>query len=129
MSTGYEETIDPEECRRLLASKIVARIGFVSTAGDVLVLPVSYTMDDAGVLVFATSSGGVLARLAHGERVSVQVDDVSEELHNGWSVLAHGHATIYEGDVSPRPWVAGHDEVVISITLDRLTGRAISAYA
>ena len=128
MSTGYEETIDPEECRRLLASRIVARIGFVSTAGDVLVLPVSYTMDDAGVLVFATSSGGVLARLAHGEPVSVQVDDVSEELHNGWSVLAHGHATIYEGDVSPRPWVAGHDEVVIGITLDRLTGRAISAF-
>jgi len=80
------------------------------------------------VLVFATSSGGVLARLAHGERVSVQVDDVSEELHNGWSVLAHGHATIYEGDVSPRAWDAGHDEVVIGITLDRLTGRAISAY-
>ena len=129
MSTGYEETIDPEECRRLLASKIVARIGFVSTSGDVLVLPVSYTMDDAGVLVFATSSGGVLARLVHGERVSVQVDDVSEELHNGWSVLAHGRAAIYEGDVSPHPWVAGHDEVVIGITLDRLTGRAISAYA
>ena len=128
MSTGYEETIDPEECRRLLASKIVARIGFVSTSGDVLVLPVSYTMDDAGVLVFATSSAGVLARLACGEPVSVQVDDVSEEFHNGWSVLAHGHATIYEGDVSPRAWVAGHDEVVIGITLDRLTGRAISAY-
>ena len=128
MSTGYEETIDPEECRRLLASKIVARIGFVSAAGDVLVLPVSYTMDDAGVLVFATSSAGVLARLAYGEPVSVQVDDVSEELHNGWSVLAHGRATTYEGDVSPRPWVAGHDEVVIGITLDRLTGRAISAF-
>ena len=129
MSTGYDESIDPEECRRLLASRIVARIGFVPTAGDVLVLPVSYTMDDAGVLVFATSSAGVLARLAYGEPVSVQVDDVSEELHNGWSVLAHGHATIYEGDVSPRAWVAGHDEVVIGITLDRLTGRAISAYA
>lgn len=128
MSTGYNEAIEPEECRRLLASKGVARIGFVGPSGDILVLPVSYKMDEAGVLVFATSSGGVLARLAHGERVSVQVDDVSEELHNGWSVLAHGHATIYEGDVSPRAWVAGHDEVVIGITLDRLTGRAISAY-
>jgi nitroimidazol reductase NimA-like FMN-containing flavoprotein (pyridoxamine 5'-phosphate oxidase superfamily) len=128
VSTGYDERIDPEECRRLLASKMVARIGFVSTTGDVLVLPVSYTMDEAGVLVFATSRGGVLARLADGERVSVQVDDVSEELRNGWSVLAHGHAVIYEGDVSPRPWVAGHDEVVIGITLDRLTGRAISAF-
>ena len=128
MSTGYDETIEPEECRRLLASRSVARLGFVSTAGDVLVLPVSYKVDDAGVLVFQTSRSGVLARLAHGERVSVQVDDVSEELHNGWSVLAHGRATIYEGDASPRAWVAGHDEVVIGIALDRLTGRAISAF-
>lgn len=128
MSTGYEETIEPEECRRLLASRSVARLGFVSMSGDVLVLPVSYKVDDAGVLVFQTSRRGVLARLAEGERVSVQVDDVSEELHNGWSVLAHGHATIYEGDVSPRAWVAGHDEVVIGIALDRLTGRAVSAF-
>jgi len=128
VSTGYDETIEPEECRSLLASRSVARLGFVSTSGDVLVLPVSYKVDDAGVLVFQTSRRGVLARLAEGERVSVQVDDVSEELHNGWSVLAHGQATIYEGDVSPRAWVAGHDEVVIGIALDRLTGRAISAF-
>lgn len=128
MSTGYDETIEPEECRRLIASRSVARLGFVSMSGDVLVLPVSYKVDDAGVLVFQTSRRGVLARLAEGERVSVQVDDVSEELHNGWSVLAHGHATIYEGDVSPRAWVAGHDEVVIGIALDRLTGRAVSAF-
>ena len=129
MTIGYDERIEPDECRRLIASRSVARIGFVSTAGDVLVLPVSYKVDDAGVLVFQTSGGGVLARLADGERVSVQVDDVSEEHHNGWAVLGHGRATPYEGDVSPRPWVAGHDEVVIGITLDRLTGRAISAYA
>jgi nitroimidazol reductase NimA-like FMN-containing flavoprotein (pyridoxamine 5'-phosphate oxidase superfamily) len=128
VSTGYDETIEPEECRSLLASRSVARLGFVSTSGDVLVLPVSYKVDDAGVLVFQTSRRGVLARLAEGERVSVQVDDVSEELHNGWAVLAHGQATIYEGDVSPRAWVAGHDEVVIGIALDRLTGRAISAF-
>jgi len=128
VNLGYDETIEPEECRRLLASRSVARIGFVSIAGDVLVLPVSYQVDDAGVLVFATSHSGVLARMAHGERVSVQVDDVSEELHNGWSVLAHGRAAIYEGDASPRAWIAGHDEVVIGIALDRLTGRAVSAF-
>ena len=128
MSTGYDERLDPEECRRLLASRSVARLGFVSTSGDVLVLPVSYKVDASGTLVFATSRSGVLARLANGERVSVQVDDVSEELHNGWSVLAHGHATVYMGDVSPQPWIAGHNEVVIGIELDRLTGRAISAF-
>ena len=128
MITGYDEMIEPDECRRLIASRSVARIGFVSIAGDVLVLPVSYKVDDAGVLVFQTSRDGVLARLAQGERVSVQVDDVSEELHNGWAVLAHGRAAIYGGDASPRAWIAGHNEVAIGIVLERLTGRAVSAF-
>ena len=127
MSTGYDERLEPEECRRLLASRSVARLAFASTVGDVLVLPVTYVLDPAGVLVFRTSRQGVLARLASGERVSVQVDDVSEDLHNGWSVLGHGRAATYEGDVSPRSWVVGHDEVVVGITLDTLSGRAVSA--
>jgi nitroimidazol reductase NimA-like FMN-containing flavoprotein (pyridoxamine 5'-phosphate oxidase superfamily) len=127
VSTGYDERLEPEECRRLLASRSVARLAFVAPSGDVLVLPVAYAMDDDGVLVFRTSHIGPLSHLAEGERVSVQVDDVAEDLHNGWSVLAHGLAHHYEGDVSLRTWVAGHDEVVIGITLDRLSGRAVSA--
>ena len=129
MSTGYDERLEPEECRRLLASRSVARLGFVSPSGDVLVLPVTYALDDTGVLVFRTAQEGVLAHLAEGERVSVQVDDVSEDLSNGWSVLAHGHAAHYAGDVSPRSWVPGHDVVTIGVTLDRLSGRAVSASA
>ena len=127
MSTGYDERLGPEECRHLLASRSVARLAFVSEHGDVLVLPVTYAVDDSGVLVFRTSRAGVLSHLYEGERVSVQVDDVSEDLHNGWSVLAHGRAHPYEGDVLPRSWVAGHDELVIGISLDRLSGRAVSA--
>ena len=127
MSTGYDERLGPEECRRLLASRSVARLAFVSEHSDVLVLPVTYAIDDSGVLVFRTSRAGTLSHLVEGERVSVQVDDVSEDLHNGWSVLAHGRAHIYEGDVLPRSWVAGHDEIVIGISLDRLSGRAVSA--
>ena len=127
MSTGYDERLDPDECRRLLSSRTVARLAFMAGTGDVLVLPVTYAMDDAGVLVFRTSRDGVLSHLAEGERVSVQVDDVSEDLHNGWSVLAHGHAAHYVGDVSPRSWVPGHDVLTIGVTLDRLSGRAVSA--
>jgi nitroimidazol reductase NimA-like FMN-containing flavoprotein (pyridoxamine 5'-phosphate oxidase superfamily) len=127
VSTGYDERLEPEECRRLLASRSVARLAFVAVSGDVLVLPVSYVLDKEGVLVFQTSHTGSLAHLAEGERVSVQVDDVAEDLNNGWSVLAHGLAHHYAGDISLPSWVAGHDEVVIGITLDRLSGRAVSA--
>ena len=127
MSAGYDERLEPEECRRLLSSRSVARVAFQSESGDVLVLPVTYTMEEPNVLVFRTSLNGVLSHLADGGRVSIQVDDVSEDLRNGWSVLAHGHGARYEGEVSLESWVVGHDQLLIGITLDRLSGRAVSA--
>lgn len=126
-TTGYDERLEPDECRRLLASRTVARLAFSVESGDVLVLPVTYTIEGTGILVFRTSRDGVLSRLARGERVSVEVDDVSEDLRNGWSVLAHGHAAPYEGEVSLDSWVVGHDQLLIGVTLDRLSGRAVSA--
>ena len=127
MTTGYDERLEPEECRRLLASRTVARLAFSVGSGDVLVLPVTYTIEGTDILVFRTSRDGVLSRLAGGERVSVQVDDVSEDLRNGWSVLAHGQAAPYEGEVSLDSWVVGHDQLLLGVTLDRLSGRAVSA--
>ena len=124
MSTGYAEALEPEECRRLLASRRVARVAFVN-GDDVVVLPVSYVLDDSGVLVFSTSSQGMLGRLV-GARVSVQLDDVEEDLQNGWSVLGLGRADRYEGSAVPAPWVPGHDDLRIGITIETLTGRAVS---
>jgi hypothetical protein len=124
VSTGYTEALEPEECRHLLASRSVARVAFVN-GDDVVVLPVSYVLDDIGVLVFSTSSQGMLGRL-EGARVSVQLDDVEEDLLNGWSVLGLGHADRYEGSAVPAPWVPGHDDLRIGITIETLTGRAVS---
>ena len=124
MSTGYTEALEPEECRHLLASRRVARVAFVN-GDDVFVLPISYVLDDSGVLVFSTSSQGMLGRLA-GARVSVQLDDVEEDLLNGWSVLGLGQADRYEGSAVPAPWVPGHDDLRVGITIETLTGRAVS---
>ncbi|MGV8848631.1 MAG: pyridoxamine 5'-phosphate oxidase family protein [Propionibacteriaceae bacterium] len=125
MSTGYTEALEPEECRHLLASRRVARVAFVS-GDDVVVLPVSYVLDDSGVLVFSTSSQGMLGRLVGGARVSVQLDDVEEDLQNGWSVLGLGRADRYEGSAVPAPWASDHDDLRIGITIGTLTGRAVS---
>jgi nitroimidazol reductase NimA-like FMN-containing flavoprotein (pyridoxamine 5'-phosphate oxidase superfamily) len=125
VSTGYAEALEPEECRRLLASRRVARVAFVN-GDDVVVLPVSYMLDEGGVLVFSTSSQGLLGRLVGGARVSVQLDDVEEDLQNGWSVLGLGRADRYQGSAVPAPWVPGHDDLRIGITVETLTGRAVS---
>lgn len=127
MTTGYDERLEPDECRRLLASRSVARLAFVADSGDVVVLPVAYTIDGNGLLVFRTSREGVLSRLVDGRPVTVEVDDLSEDLRSGWSLLAHGDASRYDGDVSVEPWVAGHDELLVAVTVGRLSGRAVSA--
>ena len=125
MSAGYAEPLEPEECRRLLASRRVARVAFVSGA-DILVLPVSYVIDEAGVVVFSTSTSGMLGHLVGGTRVSLQLDDVEEDLQNGWSVLGIGRADRYQGSALPTPWVPGHADLTIGITIETLTGRAVS---
>ena len=125
MSTGYTEALEPEECRHLLASRRVARVAFVN-GDDVVVLPVAFVVDDSGVLVFSTSSRGMLGRLVAGARVSVQLDDVEEDLQNGWSVLGFGRADRYEGSAVPVPWVPGHDDLRIGVTIETVTGRAVS---
>lgn len=126
MSTGYVESLEPEECRRLLASRAVGRVAFTRDDGEVLVLPIAYVIDDDGVLVFATSPESILSRLVGDTRATVQIDDVAEDLQNGWSVLAHGHADLYEGAAVPRPWVPGHDKVLVGVRFDDFSGRAVS---
>ncbi len=126
MSMGYVEALEPDECRQLIASHQVARVAFVGELGDVLVLPIAYVIDGDGVLAFATSAERVLARLARGVRATLQLDDVAEDLMNGWSVLAHGLAERYTGPAVPRPWVPGPDEVLVGITFDAFSGRAVS---
>lgn len=126
MSTGYAEALEPDECRQLLASHQVARVAFAGDDGDVLVLPIAYVIDAGGVLVFATSPDSILGRLVGGARATIQLDDVAEDLLNGWSVLAHGSADLYQGSAVPRPWVPGHDQILVGITIDRLSGRAVS---
>jgi uncharacterized protein len=88
ITAGIEE-LDREECLRLLASRTVGRLAFV-VGEQPVVLPVNYALD-AETVILRTGLGEKLANAPH-RRVAFEVDDVSADLREGWSVLVKGVA-------------------------------------
>src|SRR5690606_4123134 len=85
--TGLE-IIDPDECRRLLATEDVGRLAIVDGSTP-LVFPVNYALDGDAV-VFRTVPGTKLALGPRGA-VSFEVDAIDRTARTGWSVLVVGH--------------------------------------
>lgn len=89
---GDLEVLDEDECRRLLGTVAFVRLGFVTTKGPTI-LPINHLLHD-GDLYFRTETGSKLATAAAEGPVAVQADGVDADHHLGWSVVAHGHASI-----------------------------------
>jgi len=91
------------ECRRLLATRTLGRVGLTSGALPVI-LPVEYVYDD-GVIVFRTEPDAKLHAAVHGAVLAFEVDAFDPLTGRGWSVLAHGRATVLttEHGVAPLP--------------------------
>jgi nitroimidazol reductase NimA-like FMN-containing flavoprotein (pyridoxamine 5'-phosphate oxidase superfamily) len=96
--------------------------------------PVNYLLDDEEI-VFRTGDGAKLAAAARGAVVGFQVDEIDVERRSGWSVLGVGEAYEIHDlarlaaliDRLPTPWAADRVGHCISIPLQRLTGRWLSA--
>ncbi len=76
------------ECRDLMGSTSVGRVGFVDEDGPV-VLPVNYVLDGSTVL-FRTSPHNSLARHLDSAVVAFEVDEFDDFTQSGWSVLVRG---------------------------------------
>jgi len=129
--TGQLAELDRRECLRLLATGSIGRVVFTESALPAA-QPVNYLLDDEEV-VFRTANGSKLAAASRHHVVAFQVDEIDVGSHSGWTVLGVGEA--YEiveptrraelAERMPAPWAAGHDQHVISIPLQRLTGRRL----
>ena len=127
------ETLDPAECRRLLATAVVGRVGLV--VGELAyVLPVNFAL--AGdLIVFRTAQGSAFDRLARDRALTFEIDHVDPGFHAGWSVMAIGWGMGLEDQVPPatlhalelRPWGMGAVPGWIGIRMNELTGRRIVA--
>jgi transcriptional regulator with XRE-family HTH domain len=124
-------TLDPEECRRLIAAGGVGRVIFTESRGPVA-LPVNFRTLGSDIVVRTESDATLVSALAVG-RVSFEVDHLDDALAEGWSVLVSGigHQVVEAaelelvrglGDV---PWAGGERSTFVRIVSDEVTGRRI----
>lgn len=128
VSKGHFDSLDADECRRLLRSGVVGRVGWQSSEGP-MVLPVNYAIEN-DTIMFRTREDGRLAELDDGTPVAFEVDEFDADAENGWSVLVQGtasHLLAEEPNPLPSPWAPGPRNLVIGITANAYTGRAVSS--
>ena len=131
---GYERalrTLSPAECFDLLDPGGIGRVGFTSADG-IMMLPVNFAVTGK-TIIFRTAPDTLLALYGNAQ-ISFEVDRFDEALHEGWSVLAQGHAhevaderevKHLEDGTRLEPWAAGARDVYIRITPTRISGRHI----
>ena len=130
---GRVERLGPSECRRLLASCAVGRLGY-STMDGPRIVPMNYTVVGER-LIFRTTPDTEAGRCAHGAQVAFEVDQIDEFLHAGWSVLVTGEADqitarelrLLDLFQAPDPWPEGERSLFLQLPLATITGRRVHA--
>jgi uncharacterized protein len=124
--------LDPGECVTLLENAPWVRIGFVADGGP-SVLPVNHLIHD-GEIYFRTGAGSKLGTAAAVGAVAVQADGGDEDQRIGWSVVAHGQASIVtDPELEERlmarpfePWALPDDRAFwVWVEVATITGRRI----
>jgi len=128
------EVLDEAECRALLASRTIGRVGLSMDALPVI-LPVNYAVMDDAILIRSTE-GSKLSAAWRGAVVAFEIDDYDPLTHTGWSVLVQGTARVLNAPVelaSARqqplePWAHPEEGAFVSITCDLLSGRRLAGW-
>src|SRR5699024_5235122 len=82
-------TLSADECRALLTSATVGRVGFVRD-GRIEIIPVNYVRDGDDIII-RTAPGGILSDLPSSPvELAFEVDHIHALGGTGWSVLLSG---------------------------------------
>jgi hypothetical protein len=122
---GSTESLDDAECRRLLATVHLGRLGYTDGALPAIV-PVTFGVHDGSAIIPAVRDGSLLAAV-RGAVVALQADSFRDELGSGWSVTALGPtravrhpnaiAEIDAMHLFPAGTSAAHTYVTVQLTL------------
>lgn len=127
--------LDEQRCRELLTDHgpHVGRVAFAED-GDPdwpTVLPVNYTYHD-GDIFFRTFVGSKLFAALRRQRVAFEVDEIDDVLRTGWSVVALGSLDVVQDpaaaaaiDDTLESWAADHEEQLVRIAIEQLSGREV----
>jgi uncharacterized protein len=139
---GIPRELSRDEIEEFLRGQRIARLG-CHADGTTYVVPLIYAYEDGAVFA-VTTEGRKTALLRANPRVCVEVDEYDADGRGSWrSVIAYGSYEELSGDAvepalelmrerfartagrtaEPRP--LGPDVVVLRITLDELSGRAV----
>ena len=130
--TTQFERMGPEECLRLLEAEDVGRLAIIQGRVPIIV-PVNYVLDGDSI-VFRTAPG---TKLTHGDGtiVAFEIDHLSRETREGWSVVVTGRldevtpTDTAEADRLGRlpltPWAGGDRDHWMRLGLGIVTGRRI----
>src|SRR5262249_37433125 len=118
------------ECRALLATRTLGRVGFTSGALPVIA-PVEYVYDD-GVITFRTESALKLGVATHGDVLAFEIDAFDSHQGVGWTVLVVGRATVLTADQAIVPTLdAPHEDPTrfhyVRLHCELVSGRRLSA--
>jgi nitroimidazol reductase NimA-like FMN-containing flavoprotein (pyridoxamine 5'-phosphate oxidase superfamily) len=139
---GIPRELTREEIDDFLQGQRIARLG-CHAGGTTYVVPLIYAYEGATV-VAVTTEGRKTAMLRENPRVCVEVDEYDLDGRGSWrSVIAYGTSEELSGKAieaalallrerfaraagrDPRPRPPGPDVVVLRITLDEVSGRAV----
>ena len=128
---GRLETLDRDECRRLLGSANIGRLGYCSDSGP-RILPMNYTLVGESV-TFRTGLDTEASHQLFDHPIAFEVDQVDEFLQSGWSVLVIGNAQpldeasllLLDVGQSPEPWPEGRRSLVVQLPLTMMSRRRV----
>ena len=122
------------QCLSLLRAGVFGRMAFSAPDGP-LVIPVNYSVSDAGVIV-RTAADSQLATHGCGTAVAFEIDQVDYVYHRGWSVMVRGTTAVVDDPTEltsirrtwePRPWASGDRPVFLRLPWTELSGRRLGS--
>jgi nitroimidazol reductase NimA-like FMN-containing flavoprotein (pyridoxamine 5'-phosphate oxidase superfamily) len=122
------------ECETLLRCGVVGRLA-VSTPNGPHVIPINYSVVDDAIIV-RTSPYSLLGTYGRDSTLAFEIDQLDDEYHRGWSVLARGRAVSVTDAAEldhiratwqPHPWAAGSRGMHLRLRWEELSGRRLGA--
>jgi len=121
--------LQEKQCRELLTTTTVGRIGFVADE-RVHIFPVNYAVSGDDILVH-TSSDGILRRVGDEDSIAAFEIDFHDDLAGvGWSVLMHGRISTVSGEdgaaiTGHQPWAGNERVLPLRFHIESISGRRV----
>jgi nitroimidazol reductase NimA-like FMN-containing flavoprotein (pyridoxamine 5'-phosphate oxidase superfamily) len=123
--------LSPLECQQLIAAGGVGRVALCTPDGP-QIFPVNFVVHD-GSVIFRTNPYSTLGTYSWEATIAFEIDEIFPDTQQGWSVVAHGRATVDIDDAlrqrlvenEPEPWAGGYRPTYVCLRWERISGGSV----